>query len=207
MSRRCCSCSLFVSPFQFGCPITRKLPRAAVAGYSVFSSAAFKTSSLSPWVFALFRDYIGGGILLSVAYYRRPDKTARFLPHPEDFGQFLLVGLMGIWCAQGLSAVAVSLTTSDYLSLLQPVQTVVSFIGSTAVGYDPFDLRSWTSYAKVGAVSCTVGGAIFMVAMSSLAGSSVRAESKDLGLGTMYLVLQARRRGSEARWPGTTSRS
>lgn len=170
--------------------LTLMLVQSIFAGYSVFSSAAFSSSSLSPWVFALFRDVFGGGILLSVAYYRRPDPSARFLPAKEDFGHFLLLGLLGIWCAQGLSALAVSLTTSDYMSLVQPVQTVVAFIGAVVVGSEPFNLRVWSTYAKVGAVAITVAGAMFMVAMSSFSGSSVREESKDLPLGTAYLSLQ-----------------
>ena len=166
------------------------LVQTIFAGYDVFSSAAFRSSSLNPWVFALFRDTIGGSILLSVAYCRRKDTTLRFMPLSEDFAQFLLVGFLGIWCSQGLSAVAVSLTTSDYVSLIHPVQTIVAFIGAVVMGSEPFDVRIRSSYGKVAAVVFTVGGAIFMVAMSSFSGSTVASESKNLFLGTMYLILQ-----------------
>ena len=173
--------------------LTLMLVQSIFAGYSVFSSAAFRSSSLNPWVFALFRDVIGGSILLSIAYYKRSDRNSRFFPMAEDFAHFLLLGLLGIWCAQGLSALAVSLTTSDYMSLIQPVQSVVAFIGAVVMGLEPFNPRIWSTYGKIGAVCCTVGGAIFMVAMSSSSTSSVASESKDLPLGTMYLMLQVLR--------------
>ncbi len=157
----------------------------------MFSSAAFSHSTLNPWVFALFRDSFGGSTLLLVAFISsRRNRTIQFLPQREDWAHFIVTGLLGIWGAQGLSAVAVSLTTSDYMSLIQPAQTVVAFTASALLGMEPFSLRAWTSYGKVGAVTCTVGGAIFMVLMSSFSGSSVRANSKDLPLGTAYLMLQ-----------------
>jgi hypothetical protein len=98
--------------------------------------------------------------------------------------------IFALYRLQGLSAVAVALTTSDYLSLIQPAQTVVAFTASALLGMEPFSLRSGTTYGKVFAVCLTVGGAIFIMAMSSFSGSDVRRDSKNLPLGTAYLLLQ-----------------
>lgn len=123
-------------------------------------------------------------------YFRR--EKARFFPHPADVPHFVLAGLLGVWASQGLSALGISLTTSDYVSLLQSTQTVVTFIGAVALGSEPFNLRQLSSYFKVAAVTSTVGGAMFTVIMSSFEGSSISRESKNLPLGTAYVFLQVR---------------
>lgn len=140
------------------------------AVYTVLLSSAFHGSTLNAWVFALFRDVLGGGILMcaAVLHVRRrrqsvPDpESIVFWPEREDLGSFVALGFLCVW-GQGLYAMAVSLTTSDFATLMQPTQPVVAFVAATLCGLEPFPLRRWTSWAKAGAVLVAVGGAAYVV--------------------------------------------
>jgi len=90
------------------------------AAYTVLLSTAFHGSKLNAWVFALFRDVLGGGILMlaAVMYVRRRRKQVpiQFWPLRDDLGSFVALGFLCIW-GQGLYATAVNLTTSDFTTL------------------------------------------------------------------------------------------
>ena len=168
------------------------------AAYTVLLSTVFHGSTLNAWVFALFRDVLGGSILMSTAVLsvrqrRRvsaePEKIV-FWPMQSDLGSFIALGFLCVW-GQGLYAMAVSLTTSDFATLMQPTQPVVAFAASVILGIEAFPVYRWHSWAKATAVLVAVGGAAFVVLQGLLsADSSLNSLSRNLPMGTVYLLLQ-----------------
>jgi len=74
---------------------------------------------------------------------------------------------------------------------MQPTQPVVAFIASVVVGIEAFPLNRCQSWAKAGAVLFAVCGAGFVVLQGLLSsGGSLSSDSKNLPLGTFYLLLQ-----------------
>jgi drug/metabolite transporter (DMT)-like permease len=164
--------------------------------YTILLATVFHGSSLNPWVFALFRDILGGGCLMTAAIFhvrRRknagPTGTPAFWPRREDLGHFVALGFLCVW-GQGLYAIAVSLTTSDFTTLLQPTQPVIAFVAAVALGLEPFLLGRWMSWAKAASVVVAVGGAAFVVVESMISANSDIDSSKNLPLGTVYILLQ-----------------
>lgn len=142
-----------------------------------------------------------------------------FWPAREDLFSFVVLGFLCLW-GQGLYATAVSLTTSDFTTLMQPLQPVVAFVTAVLVGIEPFVLRRWESWAKAASVLLAVGGAAYVVLqvcglgvaeheqsvaalllywgfhseslLQSLLSSTdnLAASSKNLPLGSFYIALQ-----------------
>ena len=172
-------------------------------------------------------DIFGGAILMASAILlvRRKRRLSPnpelvlFWPAREDLFSFVVLGFLCLW-GQGLYATAVSLTTSDFTTLMQPLQPVVAFVTAVLVGIEPFVLRRWESWAKAGSVLLAVGGAAYVVLqvsgmrvagcersvaalrpvllegrrdlLQSLLSSTdnLAAASKNLPLGSFYIVLQ-----------------
>jgi drug/metabolite transporter (DMT)-like permease len=165
------------------------LVQAIFAGYAVILSAVFIKSSLNPWVYALFRDLLGSALLLCASLFTR-EVSRPWFPRREDAVLFMTSALLGVWGSQGLNATAVRLTTGSYVSLLQPGQAIVTFVAAVMLNQEPFFLYRWTSYAKLAATVLAVSGAVALIAMSSTSSTGVMQQSKDIFLGTFYLVLQ-----------------
>ena len=163
-------------------------------GYSVFTSAVLKHATLDAIVFAFLRDVLGTAVLMGLAFAaerRRPPAEYRFWPDREDTGQFVLVGLLGVWGSQGLSALAIANLTATFFSLMEPAMPVVTLSLSLLLGYEPFYARSGWSWGKLAGVAITVGGAVAMAALSSAgSGNDVVRDSKNFGLGVFFAVLQ-----------------
>ena len=170
-------------------------------GYSVFTSAVLKKTSLNAVVFAFLRDVLGASLLLIGAYTvekrKGPDKM-KFWPHKEDVGTFIFVGLLGVWGSQGLSALAISNLTATFFAMCEPAMPIVTLIVSWLVGYEYFDVRSAYSWGKVAGVVVAVGGAVAMSALSSSGSSDVFTDSKNFPLGLFFTVLQVTMGGSYA---------
>ena len=85
-----------------------------------------------------------------------------FWPAKEELFTFAILGFLCIW-GQGLYATAVGLTTSDFATLMQPLQPVVAFVTAVLAGIEAFPVRRWQSWAKTCAVLLTVGGAAYVI--------------------------------------------
>ena len=80
---------------------------AIFGGYSVVTHAVLNpNTTLSALVYALLRDAIGSILLLSAAYIteRRKGAQGKWIIEWEHAGYFLILGLTGVYGAQGMSA-------------------------------------------------------------------------------------------------------
>lgn len=168
-------------------------------GYSVITSAALKNSTMSAIVYAFIRDITAAAQLLGAAYFvesRKPVDQRRFWPDRADVGSFILLGLLAIWGAQGLSALAIANLTATYFSLLNPLQPVVALLLSIVMGREVLT-RSWSSWTKIIGVLVCVCGAVFSAsAGGSSSADSAKSESKNWVLGNVYLAFQVLLGGS-----------
>ena len=108
-------------------------------------SASLKApATLSPVVFAFLRDVVGTAVLLAAAYVyesrRAPAHAAggvparRFVPDRADAGHFVLVGVLGVWGTQGLSALAIAELTPAFFSMMAPLYPVVALAFALGLG-------------------------------------------------------------------------
>ena len=163
------------------------------AGYSVLTNAALQgAGGPAPLVFALLRDVTGSVLLLSAAYLHEGRRASpRFWVSREDRADVLLLGLLSVWGAQGCSALALANISPVLFAMLQPAMPVVTLALSLLLRLEAFNPRAGASWGKLLGIALTVVSAVCMVLFnSSNAGSDVRKDSKNLGLGIFYTGLQ-----------------
>ena len=160
------------------------LVQLAFSAYAVLGSAAFR-SGTSPTVFALLRDLIAVGCFLPTLYFEsRAQASPRLLPRAEHLGQLLLLGILGVWGSQLMSALSIANLSAPIYGLLKPCAPVVSLVVAVAVGLQQFNIRTRASQLLVAGVLLSVGGAAYIV------GASYQdRESANAPLGAFYVSL------------------
>ena len=154
-------------------------------------SVALKApATLAPVVFAFLRDVIASVVLLSAAYWVETGRGGRFMPAAADAGAFIFFGVLGVWGAQGLSAMAIAELTPAFFSMLSPLYPVIGLTLAMLVGMEPFTRTSMLSWGKVAGILVATGGAIGLAVTAGSSDSSVRAESRNFGLGLFYAAGQ-----------------
>jgi len=188
------------------CAVLMTTVAACFGSYSVATSLALpKDSTLSPLVFALLRDVIGTSSLLATAAFvewrRRPNGNGRLSNArwswcyrlgiaAEDRWRVLLVGLCGVWGAQGMSALAIANSTASFYTFLSNVQPVVTLALSAAIGLERCSPRAPSSYIKAAGVAVTVAGAALIVALAAGGGSgSIASGSRNLPLAMLATAI------------------
>ena len=170
-------------------------------GYAVLTGVVLGHSSVNPLVFAAARDLVASILLLSAAAIserRRGssgggggEKVPRLLPAWSDAGSFLLLGLTGVWGAQGMSALAIKFSTPTFFAAMTNLQPVVTFSLSLALGLEPFR-RGWAlSWLKVAAVAATAASGLSVVLLASAGGAaSITGASLNFPLGLAFSLVQ-----------------
>jgi drug/metabolite transporter (DMT)-like permease len=169
-------------------------------GYSVVTAAALTGSHTAPIVYAFLRDAAASAVLLSAAWAvesRRPAPDRRVWVDRADVGVFVLIGLLMVYGAQGMSAMALANIPASYFSLLSPLMPVVTLAVSLALRLETFRAGAWQSWAKVVGLLVCVAGAVSMGAEGASGGAaSASARSRNWALGNLYLALQLTLGGS-----------
>ena len=169
-------------------------------GYSVVTAVALKHGSINPIVYAFIRDIVASIILLTAAYIKEsklPLNEQRFWVKREDLGLFITIGLLMVWGAQGMSALAIANLTPSYFSLLSPLMPVVTLSLAFLTGLEKFRSYHWSSWGKVIGLFICVSGAVTMGALNNTNNTgSAKDQSKNWILGNFYLALQLTLGGS-----------
>jgi drug/metabolite transporter (DMT)-like permease len=171
-------------------------------GYSVFTSVALRSSTLSPLVFSFCRDTIAAVLLITAAWVsegRKPVAERRFWIAREHAMDIALLGLLGVWGTQGMSALALANVPAAYFGLCSPVQPMVAMCLSLLWGAERWHPGRWTSWLKVGGLVLSVSGAIALAALAEASkGSStgIIGQSKNFALGSFFIFLQVTTGGS-----------
>ena len=159
-------------------------------GYSVFTSAVLKGTTLNGIVFAFLRDTAASLLLMTAAWAheaRKPAPARRFWIAQEDTWLVLLGGLLMVWGAQGCSALALVNLSPVVFGMAQPLLPVVTVALSLALGFEHFAPTEWTSWGKLAGIGVTLAGAGGLVLASA---GSTTAPSRNFGLGLFYTALQ-----------------
>ena len=169
--------------FEWGPAVVLVLVQLAFSTYAVLGSAAFH-SGTSPAVFALLRDVIAVICFLPSLYFESRYASPRLLPRAEHFGHFFLLGILGVWGSQLMSALSIANLSAPIYGLLKPCAPVVSLLVAVAVGLQPFNIRTRASKLLLAGVLLSVGGAAYIV------GASYQdRESANAPLGAFYVSL------------------
>jgi len=134
----------------------------------------------------------------AVAVRRRGGSMRELLLNYEDTGYFVLLAILGVWGAQGLSALALNNVSAVVFGAAQVTRPVVTFLGSLALGYERFRVGESTTWGKLGGVALAVGSAIMLVVLSASNRSAGRTEDSNVTFGFLILLLQIALGGSYA---------
>ena len=150
--------------------------------------------ALNPLVFALARDALGSALLLTAAGVEaaRAAPRRRWAPAWADAGGVALLGLTGVWGAQGMSALAIKFSTPVFFSASTNFQPVVTFLLSFALRMEPW--RGWraaTSWGKVAGLAATAAcGASVVIASAAGGPASLAGGALNFPLGAGFAALQ-----------------
>lgn len=172
---------------------------AIFGGYSIYTAVVFAgAATLNPLVFAFARDCVGSVLLLGAAAVDARRRGTAFFPAWSDAGSFMLLGLLGVWGAQGMSALAIKYATPVFFAASTNLQPVVTLCLSLALGVEPW--RGWgaaTSWGKVGGLALTAAcGAAVVVTAAAGGPASLAAGALDFPLGAAFAALQVLMGGS-----------
>jgi len=174
---------------------------AIFGGYSIYTSVVFAGApALNPLVFAFARDCVGSVLLLGAAAAEARRRGTAFFPAWSDAGSFMLLGLLGVWGAQGMSALAIKYATPVFFAASTNQQPVVTLCLSLTLGVEPW--RGWgaaTSWGKVGGLALTAAcGAAVVITAAAGGPASLAAGAQNFPLGAAFAALQVVLGGSLA---------
>jgi drug/metabolite transporter (DMT)-like permease len=155
--------------------------------YSVVAHRALAGASLSPLVFALSRDTLAVICLMAAAYLRYRSVPSSFWPASADVPRFIACGVLGVYCSQAGSALALKYLDPLVYTLIQPLMPLATALWATLAGQEAWALRSSATWLKLLGMLVAVGGAAF-VGWGGSVGSA--ASGTNLLLGLFFVALQ-----------------
>lgn len=155
--------------------------------YSVVTHRALAGARLSPLVFALTRDTLAVICLMAAAYLRYRSVPSSFWPAPADVPRFIACGVLGVYCSQAGSALALTYLDPLVYTLIQPLMPLATALWATLAGQEAWALRSSATWLKLLGMLVAVGGAAF-VGWGGSVGSA--ASGTNLLLGLFFVALQ-----------------
>ena len=155
--------------------------------YSLVAHLALAGATLSPLVFALSRDTLAVVSLMTAAYVRHRAVPSSFWPAAADVPRFILCGVLGVYCSQAGSALALANLDPLVYTLVQPLMPLATAGWATLAGQEAWALRSAATWLKLLGMLVAVGGAVF-VGYGAGAGSAAAGGSLLLGL--LFVGLQ-----------------
>jgi drug/metabolite transporter (DMT)-like permease len=154
--------------FSRACPLTPNFC-PFLHWQSVLASLTFKSSPISPIVFALLRDIIACACFIPTLLFsqrRVPPEERQLAPLVEHWGLFAALGLLGVF-SQMLGALSISLTSALVYGLFSPSVPVITILISFLAGIEVFRPREAASWAKVAGIVACLGGAAAIVLLGS----------------------------------------
>ncbi|KAI3524254.1 hypothetical protein L1887_02907 [Cichorium endivia] len=136
--------------------------------YAVLSVSARASllQGLSPRVFVLYRQAFGTLFIAPVAYFFR-NKTKSSSMGWKSFSLIFLAALIGVTGNQMIQYEGMYLASSSAASALANLIPAITFVAASIVGFEPIDIRSFRTIAKIlGTIVCVTGA----VAMALIKG-------------------------------------
>ncbi|XP_076885063.1 WAT1-related protein At4g30420-like [Bidens hawaiensis] len=114
---------------------------------------------MSPRVFVFYRQAIATLIITPIAYFSR-SKTTRCCIGWKSFWLIFLAGLIGITISQMIFLEGLYLASSSAGSAIFNLVPAITFVAASIVGYEPFNIRSIRTIAKIlGTFVCVTSAA------------------------------------------------
>ena len=130
--------------------------------YALVAHRALSGASLSPLVFALCRDTLAVACLMSASYLCYRSAPASFWPAQSDVPRFIVCGVLGVWCSQAGSALALKYLDPLVYTLVQPLMPLATALWATLAGQESWAPRAPATYLKLLGMLVAVGGAVFV---------------------------------------------
>ncbi|GJU57839.1 nodulin MtN21 /EamA-like transporter family protein [Tanacetum coccineum] len=126
------------------------------AGVSLSAKASF-LEGMSPRVFVVYRQAFGTLFIAPIAYFSR-SKTARCSMGWKSFSLIFIASLIGVTGNQMIQYEGIYLASSSAASALSNLIPAITFVAASIVGYEPIDIRSLRTIAKIlGTIVCVTG--------------------------------------------------
>ncbi|PWA55939.1 nodulin MtN21 /EamA-like transporter family protein [Artemisia annua] len=126
------------------------------AGVSLSAKASF-LQGMSPRVFVVYRQAFGTLFIAPIAYFSR-SKTARCSMGWKSFSLIFIASLIGVTGNQMIQYEGIYLASSSAASALSNLIPAITFVAASIVGFEPIDIGSLRTNAKIlGTIVCVTG--------------------------------------------------
>ena len=164
------------------------LVNCAYGLFNVLGEAVFN-GSMSPVVFAFYREVIAGTLLVTIcAAKHRITKVPYPRPTQREWALLLSSGAFGIFPIQVCFVWGVKYAGADATSLVMLLLPCLVLIVAAALGIELLPLNQAGSWCKITGVLCSVGGAVLVIKLGG-SSSSTDGGSQELLLGYGFLLL------------------
>ncbi|KAD6794955.1 hypothetical protein E3N88_05851 [Mikania micrantha] len=129
------------------------------AAVSILTRASL-LEGMNPRVFVFYRQAIATLVIAPIAYFSR-SKTASFLIGWKSFWLIFSAALIGITTSQMVYLEGLYLASSSAGSAIFNLVPAITFVAATIVGYEPINMRSLRTIAKIlGTFVCVASAAV-----------------------------------------------
>jgi drug/metabolite transporter (DMT)-like permease len=133
--------------------------QVAFSGYSIVLKLFAQDASVDPLVFSTLRDVITFPVLLIASAMLEK----LHVPKRRDIPVLALLGLTGVFGNQLLFILGLYYTTPTNAAVFQPLIPVLTCLLALLLRMEPFQLRRWTTSAKLIGIAAAAGGAMALL--------------------------------------------
>jgi len=168
------------------------LQQSINGGYTILTESVLdKADPIRPEMFALLRD--GGATLCLLTAARLSLKPGdRFWPQREHIGEFVAIGLCGVWAGQLLGAVAIKNIGGVIFSVMQLSQVALTLFFSVLLGVDTLVLCGGegrlvlAGWIKMIGMAVTLTGAVLVLLLQPHEAN----KTQNVAFGTAMVVIE-----------------
>ncbi|KAJ7295126.1 hypothetical protein O6H91_04G041100 [Diphasiastrum complanatum] len=159
MTDVCASALNLQQPSRVKLHIMLVIAQLGFAGFEVLTRVAL-VSGVSPFVFAVYRNFIAFAVLAPVSYFS--EKKKRTPLTLSIVAQMFLLGLIGVFVNQVTYYTGLRLTSATFTSAMQNSTPAFTFILAAFLRYEKVRRRGLDGQAKILGTILGVGGAVLM---------------------------------------------
>ncbi|KAJ7513810.1 hypothetical protein O6H91_23G015800 [Diphasiastrum complanatum] len=159
MAERRYSAPALPQPSRVKMHVLLVLAQLCFAGFEVLTRVALVTG-VSPFVFAVYRNFIAFALLAPLSYFSERDKRPKLTA--SIVGQLFLLGLVGVFLNQVTYYTGLRYTSATFTSAMQNSTPAFTFILAALLRLEKVRIRSIDGQAKILGTFLGVSGAVVM---------------------------------------------